>query len=690
MKKIKKFISVFLSLILIVSIFLNFTLNVYASDVSSIGSGSSRPDNSDSSEDTSFMNKETIENMNVIERGLLGVTYIASSIAAVYHGDFEQYLINDAAFNEFIEKKDAVKFDSLKGITISKDFSAYIKDKLKLYSEETNGYYIVPTFSINQIEPSGFKYKDVYTSICNVVKENGMVGVLSCCPNNVANSHSYTYFVNFKDFVKQGNDFVLNGTYASGFKPDDLSNSSVTCNVYNANWLVQYFGYYIYDYDPSSSGVVSSINDLEYNRNEKDYYYSNRYNPFYFTLYNYWKSSFSELKSMSGTLGNYQFSVITVNGDRMRFFKGETALKNYSVGHRTVYFGKDFYEKEPQEITVSFDDLEKYLKMDYTDYFDRISQQIAEQGGNLSEAEVEKITDSILDSLKDISGNIDDVNNSVNNLGPKLDEQLNILQKILAKLTELDAKVEKILDNALNGMTGVEQRLDSILLQLGVISEQLDGMTTEEIEAKTDDALDEMQLTFEDLGDLAKTKFPLSLPWDIYHLMQAMGGGNRDYPDKNEPNVPEAVALLIEEEPDTFIHTASLYGEDGEAVFNSLSEDDGDVTGNGIVLYSDTDSGSVSDNGGGGSHTSSGGYLHGGGGSSRWGAWLSETGAPIFYIPVEFSKSMGIGGLLIIDLSGFEVLHDISRTLFVIIFSMSLVHLTFKAVTAGKEILTFT
>lgn len=130
----------------------------------------------------------------------------------------------------------------------------------------------------------------------------------------------------------------------------------------------------------------------------------------------------------------------------------------------------------------------------------------------------------------------------------------------------------------------------------------------------------------------------------------------------------------------------SLYDDNGISLYASEDTDSSQGGGYFPSMEFSVESLRGTDNGG---HISSGGYEHGGGGASRWGAWHSDTGAPIFYIPVEFSQSMKIGGMLIIDLSGFEVLHSIGRLMFSIIFCMNLVHLTFKAISAGKDVLTW-
>lgn len=554
MKKCKQLISFLLSIFIVVSAFLNSYFISYANENSS-------------NEGDSLADKIGKDIAKGFEETAVGYSFVVSQLGAFFSGDFQSFLQNNTDLKEYygITSSD---FDNnfenyitinqyTQEVTFSEDFVSYIKQALKEYSEETNGYYIIPTMSLDSMSPTDFVYKTSYTTMYNIVKECGMVGVYGYSRYNssIKANKSYYYIVNLSDFQKNGDEFVLNSKFASNF--DISSSSAIGCNIYNADWQCNFYGYYYYEYDGTDpvNGVYQSINDMTYKEYEKPSSSYYQYYPYIFLFRNYNNTSFKESGAIASYLGDNYFNVVTPHGDRVRFFKDLTALKYYSVNKRTVYFGSDFYDKEPAEITVSFDDLEKYLNTDYTDYFKKISDQIAEQGGNLSESDIEKIIDSILNGMKDIQGGIDDVNNSVNNLGPKLDEQLNILQKIYAKLSDLDAKVGRILSDMGNNISGavgidlttVEDYLSSINESLKsiknwtVVDTVVDGADAiadwidlihdvlSDVDNGAESAVATLSSALDDGAQLLKSKFPFSIPWDIFFFVTLLAA---------EPEVP--------------------------------------------------------------------------------------------------------------------------------------------------------
>lgn len=153
----------------------------------------------------------------------------------------------------------------------------------------------------------------------------------------------------------------------------------------------------------------------------------------------------------------------------------------------------------------------------------------------------------------------------------------------------------------------------------------LGDLTEDNAEEKTDSIIDSVMPVFTDIGLELQKKFPFSIPWDIYNILSFLGSG--DY------------------------GTATM----------SYSLDD-----SGIVLFADD----------GGSHGGSGGSRPGG--STSGGGASRPSGAPVFQVPFQISKSLGIEGTVLIDLEPFQVLSDISRTMFTCIFCLSLLQLTLK------------
>ncbi|MBD5493993.1 MAG: hypothetical protein HDR12_06365 [Lachnospiraceae bacterium] len=670
--KIKfKILYIILSIVLLfVSVF-HFSFVTYASDYTGHGGGG-HSSSSHEGRDKLTEEEKTEKKKAFINQFAFSIQYLACNVGAIVDHDFASILENYKVYDntnwkEAWWKEENIEIDDYGCITVPDDMVSSIKQALREYSEETNGYWLIPTASIDALNPPDFYEKQAYVTLQNLINNHG---IIACQLEGVLPSwgHGHDSFLaaDFSEYISSEYNLVC---WNTGYDPYTATDS-MFIGIYDNNWEK-------YDIDKKyewNHTIYSNVSSgSEFDRGGYNYFYPN-----------YPKYNDGKLYICSSTLNSrYQYygMLISKDGCRIRVFKSINAMKMFDAGKRTVYFGPGFYEKDPTNITITIDDFEKYLNGDLDDYFKRLQDTIISQGQNLSEADVEKLTDSILKELHNISGSLGDLNESSG-------ETNNLLSKILAVLENLDRNVASILSSLDDKVTstldfsGIEERLDTIIMSLGIISGQLDDMTAEEIERKTDNALKEMQDEFSDIGELAKTKFPLSLPWDLGKAFDKISGGNIT----SGESPPESVAALLYDEPDKFVYTMSLYDDNGIALYASENTDSSQGGGYFPSMEFSVDSLRGTDNGG---HISSGGQEHGGGGASRWGAWHSDTGAPIFYMPVEFSHNMKIGGMLIIDLSGFEVLHSIGRIMFSVIFCMNLVHLTFKAISAGKDLLTW-
>lgn len=144
-------------------------------------------------------------------------------------------------------------------------------------------------------------------------------------------------------------------------------------------------------------------------------------------------------------------------------------------------------------------------------------------------------------------------------------------------------------------------------------------MSEQEFTEKTGDFLDDIMEDFSEIGEKAKGKFPFSIPNDIRLLISKMSvsspedGGGGETYNMNTPAVDDPGGGLI-----------------------TLAEGDPDDT-----------------------------------------PVISETGAPIFYLPFVI-ESAGIEEYVIVDLSGFDPVSKFCRSLLTIWFVICLYNMTFK------------
>lgn len=231
------------------------------------------------------------------------------------------------------------------------------------------------------------------------------------------------------------------------------------------------------------------------------------------------------------------------------------------------------------------------------------------------------------------------------------------LEKIYFKVCQISDKISETAGGAVDTVnTKLQETLDEILSTLRTISGdvndikgQLETMSEQEFNEKSDSFLGEVMDAFSEVSEVVKTKFPFSIPNDL-----------RIFLSKIAPVAPETEEQQIE-----------------SYSFDSSS---------GISLYSGehggggTSDGETNPPGGGGASRPGSGFVdveHGGGGGTREPVEMRE--APVFCLPIVIER-YGIEEYIIIDMSPFDPLSRFSRSFFTIIFMVCLFNLTFKVI----------
>lgn len=367
------------------------------------------------------------------------------------------------------------------GLSIPGNLVSVIKQALLAYAEETEPYYLVRSTHYNAVVPSTFLSNQQYQDYLAFCKEHPVV-FAKISGNNLV-------LVSFDNFYDDGYAFIQRSikTFSDGGR-------EYYADVCDRNWqMYPMFTVYIYYYD---SGTGERVEIKEQDQSLTGKYSWMLMNP-------------PGILTSSSTIGMF------THGGTFKLFKSLNDYKNYSAGSRKVYFGSGFYDKEPGEIKVTFDELEDYLDGRYDDCFDRLKDLIG--GEDLSEEALEKLVDKLLGQIKDTGGEVTDNQQQANTL----------LQKILETLQQLDRTVETGFAG-LSGLapdtSGIEMYLEEILQALGFISWQLEDMTTEKVEEETDSLVDSLFSAFSEIGDVMKRKFPFSIPFDLHGVLSFLGG----------------------------------------------------------------------------------------------------------------------------------------------------------------------
>lgn len=443
-----------------------------------------------------------VENFSdIAEFSVNWVLWASSQLGAVATYDFSKFVENEAAWNSLWTEENVIISEDGSSVTFSEDLTAYLKQAILEYAEETNGFTLIPTTNINDLSAADFNSAYIYHSFRNIVHENGLVAVTGGgVSGNMCNqSLQFSLFLPFdKDSVKNSDSpgpvsLVKDSNYHSPYWDKVLYYDS-----YSWGWL----NYTVYDckvYYNTDEGhtaykVITSFDECEEKKSGTTTDFKN-------IGYSYigWNPKDNFSKKYSG------YFLYSTDGRKLKVFNSLNALKNYTAGQRSVYFGSGFYN-DPGEIKVSFDDLEKYIDGKYDDFFNDLKDLINKETDNedsLTEEDLEKLVDKILNASDGSGGSGSDSGSDAAPSGI-----IGWLEKIYDKLADMLKQLKSIkrwtvIDTVINGVDAVADWLDLIH---DIISDADDGMES---------AVSTLSSALDDSAGLLKKKFPFSIPWDI-------------------------------------------------------------------------------------------------------------------------------------------------------------------------------
>ena len=554
--------------------------------------------------------------------------YAAMQIGAVFvEGfDFATFAENYKAMDDIIdEEKDlGIYIDSdenVTGLYLSKEFMAQLKALLDEYAkteqtkEENGGFYLLPTINFNDVPASNFPTGQAYRTFKYIVAEKGVLSVRT----------NYNGRMHFSDpFSDPDHPIALVGNATSLNNYINNPDAIVSCTYFCLNeWMTHSYGIMQF---PEQDQIYTSCSEAEIiNTGTSGYYNGTRVN------------STHQIENYS-TRTN--FNLYSTTGERLRVFVSSVAAQNYSVGTRKVYYTNNYYNYEPEDLTVAVDDLQKSVD-DLQKIIDELLKKINDQ---TSESEIEELLRLILEELQKNPGNGSGSGSGGGDVTVSVDlsSTNNWLSKIYAKVSEISEKISgfagQSMDEVVDGIENLKKMLEKYLKiitsDLGDIKDQLEDMSEEEFNDKTDSLLDSTTESFSEVAELARTKFPFSIPNDMKNFLSVLAQTS-----------PEAAGLYSVESSDISLYS----GEHG---------------------------------GGGASRPGSDGFVyvengeHGGGGVSREPSELVN-GAPVFALPIVIER-YGIEEYVIIDMAPFESVSKLSRSLFTMMFMLCLFNLTFK------------
>ena len=555
------------------------------------------------------------------------IEYILMQIGAIVKDhDLTKVMANDQTMKGYISKG---KFDANNNtVTFPKETVVYVKECFEKHVKEHEPYYMAKTYAFDTADFSDLTGRgNVYNTIKNLLNESKS-GFIVCSFDYDGSIWFADIDRNFADlsFVKVRSNERFVGIY------DNETWKRLDWTVYMVRLSAE-------DEEIKTAAEFKEKAINTYKGNKWDYALTQEPRvllPHDTTL---WRRSSCTIYSWAPLASKEE--------RRIRVFNEFADFQNYTLNRRSVYYTSKYYNYVPEDITTSIDDLQKTVD-DLSKVIDQLLDQISK---DTDESEIEELLKQILDELKNNQGGGGGSGGGGGDVTVDIDLSTTntLLSKILAKVTQIFDKMSETAGNTMDSVVDSIKNLERMLNRylsaitgdLDDIKGKLDQMTEEEFGEKTDSFLSETMDSFSEIGGVAKTKFPFSLPNDMRLLIERI-------------TVKPAENASLHS--DTISHVTPYSGEHG---------------GGGST------DGKPNPPGGGGASRPPGGIAYVEQGTAGECFTLSPTGAPLIRCPIVI-KSRNIDFSIVIDLSEFDKVATLSRTFLTLLFVYGLLNLTFK------------
>ena len=229
--------------------------------------------------------------------------------------DIKQLLLQPDTFRRFLLSYVVDEDGNIAGTVDNKLKKYQLKDALvdmvrqaaDAYIEEYEGYYLVKTFTINDLNPTDFTTKDSYDAACNFLK-NVLGDELVCFTGGSANSKQFT-----RVLLMDGLSLV-NTSYSQLNSLDPL----FSVYTYSDNWEIQYAPFWQF----------SNANSDSFPNNSEGFYkpYANRY----------------DIYVGKPHLISNCMSLFTKDGRSVKIWKTLDAFKAASAGKSNIYYSSNY------------------------------------------------------------------------------------------------------------------------------------------------------------------------------------------------------------------------------------------------------------------------------------------------------------------------------------------------------------
>lgn len=405
---------------------------------------------------------------NAWQRSITGVDFLNQS------EDEQEELVKKIASH--LEEK-GTKPNSKGDLNISGATKAEIKNTFNTYIQDNKDvlYYTVHIPSIKQLYPSNVDYVYVYNQIKQIVDEFGLVQITGF-------SNGYVRFYDIPDDLSNYFSILYSrNKYNSG----DLNMYRISSYLYSCK-TEKYAGFDLYGINFDDDKTI--ISDIKNN------YSSLSPNSFGVLYPNYLDVS----QSIYGDTYRLSSNFMVAPDDL--YIKVYTSLANYQNSlagkvQRKYYYTSNYYIDNYSDSSITSEQFSNLL-----DKIDSIASVLAneEHENNYDEDALTRRLDALINAIWSSTGDISD---DTGTLVEQNNKALKWYEKIYNKLCDIKGSLadDSISEPWNKEVTNLVKNTDN--------------------DATLNNFFTSLSLTFSPVGESMKTKFPFSMPWDVYAVI---------------------------------------------------------------------------------------------------------------------------------------------------------------------------
>lgn len=242
--------------------------------------------------------------------------------------DFKQLLLQEGTFRKFLlsyvtdEDGNIVNTvdNKLKRYNLKGGFVNMVRQAADSYIEEYEGYYLVKTHKVSDIDSSVFSYADQYNNFVLSAKHNAALGTFGYCIGTVGQ----IYVFDLRDI-----SFVCYNSASGSYDDFKANGEKLSISFYDSFWQNIYLTFYRAYNSPNSPIYIDQLNS-----------YVTQFNTGSYKVGFYFYNSLPKYTAEDRVAP--KFCIYTLDGEVFKVWKSLDSLKAYSVGRQNIYYSNTY------------------------------------------------------------------------------------------------------------------------------------------------------------------------------------------------------------------------------------------------------------------------------------------------------------------------------------------------------------